>query len=65
MEAAIEENGALKVFFRQFSFAQDHHITFTFHKTIISLSLFTRPSYHFHFNKTIISLSLSLGGRQG
>ena len=27
------------------------HITFTFHKTIISLSLFTRPSYHFHFSK--------------
>ena len=58
MEAAIEENGAQKVFL-----GNSH-----FHKTIISLSLFTRPSYHFHFSqdhhitftfhKTIITLSL-------
>ena len=55
MEAAIEENGAQKVFFRQFSFAQDHHITFTFHKTVISLSLFTRPSHRFHFQEVSLA----------
>ena len=41
MEAAIEENGAQKVFL-----GNSH-----FHKTIISLSLFTRPSFLFHFSQ--------------